>query len=113
MDLFTLLDTDQSGDIDFREFLLAQSAMSLVMSSDQTLKVAFDVFDDNSIDQHNVVVSYLQGMGECLCVNLTAPSDPIRHRSPKRRSQLGLRQLMLTIMERSTFVRLIRCLRAQ
>ena len=44
-ELFSLLDVDQSGTVDFREYLAGKALIGRGLSSDESLRLAFDAFD--------------------------------------------------------------------
>ncbi|XP_031567229.1 lysophosphatidylcholine acyltransferase 2-like [Actinia tenebrosa] len=46
-ELFSLYDRDESGDIDFREYLIGMALVAKPASSDDSIKLAFEVFDVN------------------------------------------------------------------
>src|SRR5690242_7639673 len=42
-----MIDRDESGDIDFKEFVFGLSLLSQEVSSEETVKLAFEAFDDD------------------------------------------------------------------
>jgi Ca2+-binding EF-hand superfamily protein len=44
-EVFNLMDLDQTGELDFREYIIGRAFSSKYLSNDQTLRLAFDAFD--------------------------------------------------------------------